>query len=185
MLAVVCDSGPLIHLAQIGKLQLLKDLFSCVYTSISVKVEVVDQGIKRNCPDADIVGLALNDGWLKVEPLPKKLQATAQKIVRGEGISFADAEIVLLAEEKKALFLTDDMTLAKLAIMYGLRVWDTWTLLLESLNNNLVELKDLEHFIEELGTKKFKLNLKQTKEILAACRVIEERKHKMNSEWTG
>jgi predicted nucleic acid-binding protein len=179
--AVISDSGPLIHLAQIGKLQLLKDLFGCVYISTSVKVEVVYQGIQRNRLDADIVELALKEGWLKTQPLPKRLQSTAQKLVKGENISLADAEIVLIAEEKKGLFLTDDIPLAKLAIMYGLRAWDTWTLLLESQSKNMIGLNDVESAIEELGKQKFKLNPKQTKEILITAKVIEQRKHKVDS----
>jgi predicted nucleic acid-binding protein len=178
--AVVSDSGPPIHLAQIGKLQLLKDLFGCIYISTSVKVEVVDQGIQRNRLDAEIVDFAFKDGWLKIQILPKPLQATAQKLANGENISQADAEIILLAEQKKGLFLTDDIPLAKLAIMYGLMAWDTWTLLLESQSKGMFGLNDVESAIEELGKKKFKLNPKQTKEILNAARVIEKRKHKVD-----
>ncbi len=175
MAAVVSDSGPLIHLAKIGKLHLLKDLFGCVYISTSVKIEVVDQGTTRNRLDADIVDLALKEGWLKTQPLPKRLQATAQRLTKGENISQADAEIILLAKEKKALFLTDDAQLARIALMYGLRAWDTWTVLLESQSKDMLGLHGVESAIEELGKKKFKLNPKQTKEILDAARVIEQR----------
>jgi uncharacterized protein len=175
--AVVSDSGPLIHLAQIGKLHLLKDLFGCIHVTASVKGEVIDEGIQRNRPEAEVVAKALNDGWLKVEVLPERLLISAAKLAKGENISSADAEIILLSKKKKALFLVDDIPLADLAEMYDLRAWDTWTLLLESQSRKLFRLAEVESAIEELGKKKFRLNPKQVEEILKASKTIEEKKN--------
>jgi predicted nucleic acid-binding protein len=44
---VVSDAGPLIHLAQINKLRLVKKLFNHVAITSKVKKEVYDEGIKR------------------------------------------------------------------------------------------------------------------------------------------
>ncbi len=178
MHTVVSDSGPLIHLAQINRLQILQQLFGTVQVIPSVKIEVVDEGIRRKCPDAEIVGKAFQDGWLKVETLPALTNKQAEKLADGEGISNADAQVILLAEKKKALFLSDDTALSRIAEMYGLKTWDTWNLLLEALSRNLMTLTELGTVMEELGKRKFKLNPKQAQEILDAAKSINQHRNK-------
>lgn len=176
MPTVVSDSGPLIHLAQINRLQILWQLFGEVQTTPSVKNEVVDEGIRRECPDAEIVGNAFQDGWLKLETLSALELKQAAKLADGEGISFADAEVILLSVKKKTLFLSDDTALSMIAEMYGLKTWDTWNLLLEALSKNLMTITELSDAIEDLGKRKFKLNPKQTQEILESAKFIENKR---------
>ncbi|MEM2129306.1 MAG: hypothetical protein QXZ70_01775 [Candidatus Bathyarchaeia archaeon] len=73
MSAVVSDAGPLIHLAQINKLYLVKKLFNQVIITPNVKREAVDEGIKLGHSDARIIGKAIEEGWIKVEEFPKRL----------------------------------------------------------------------------------------------------------------
>ncbi len=175
MPVVVSDAGPLIHLAQIGKLQLLEKLFGVVTVNAKVKFEVYDEGIRLCCPDAQVIGKALEVGWLVVETVPERLTKSAIKLVEGENISRADAETLLMAKEKKAELLTDEKVLSNLAKMYGVKCWSTWTLLLEGLSRNLVELVDVERAVGDLGKKKFRLSVNQAKEILAAAKLIEKK----------
>jgi predicted nucleic acid-binding protein len=180
--AVVSDAGPLIHLAQIGKLFLLKKLFGVVFVTEKIKVEVYDEGLRLGCVDAQVVGEALADGWLRVEPVSECLAGSALKLAEGENISRADAETLLLALAKKAALLVDEKLPSDLAKMYRLRVWSTWTLLLESLAQNYLVLDEVEGAVEELGKRKFRLNAKQSEEILGAVKFIE--KHKVSNKKT-
>ncbi len=182
MPTVVSDSGPLIHLAQINRLQILQRLFGEVQVTPSVKKEVVDEGIWRKCSDAEIVGEAFRDGWLKVKTLSAPTLKQVAKLAEGEGISSADAEVILLSVKKKALFLSDDVALSLIAEMYGLKTWDTWNLLFEALGRNLMTTTELGDAMEELGKRKFKLNPKQAQEILEAAKLIEKRKSKINNK---
>jgi predicted nucleic acid-binding protein len=175
---VVADAGPLIHLAQIGKLGLIRNLFGSVMVTDRVKVEAFDEGVRLGCVDAEAVGEALSEGWLRVEAVSERLAKTAAKLAKGENVSRADAETLLLAEEKKAELLVDEKPLSNLARMFGLRVWSTWTILLESLSAGLIEVADVESAINELGRKRHKLREKQAKEILDAARYIATRKAK-------
>jgi predicted nucleic acid-binding protein len=97
---VVSDAGPLIHLVQIGKLQLLEKLFGVVTVNSRVKLEVYDEGIRLGCLDAQLIGKALEAGWLFVEAVPERLTKSAIKLVEGENISRADAETLLVAKEE-------------------------------------------------------------------------------------
>jgi predicted nucleic acid-binding protein len=179
---VVADAGPLIHLAQVGRLCLVQRLFGQVTITPSVKREAVDEGVRLGYADAEDVGGALRDGWIIVESFSSRSARIAVKLAEGENISAADAETLLLAKEKNAELLVDEKIVSDLAKMYGLRVWSTWTLLLESLSRDLIEVADVENAVNELGKKKFRLNAKQVKEILDAAEFIEKRRARVKSK---
>lgn len=124
------------------------------------------------------MGKAFEDGWIKVETLSARALEQASKLADGEGISHADAQVIILSEKKKALFLSDDIALSKIAEMYGLKTWDTWNMLLEALSRNLMTVTELYVTVNELGKKKFRLNEKQASEILQAAELIEKQRHK-------
>jgi predicted nucleic acid-binding protein len=175
---VVSDAGPLIHLAQIGQLQLLKNLFNSVIITAKVKNETVDQGIKHGFVDAQIIGKAIQDGWITIEHVSEQLAGSIERLVIGENISQADAETLLMAKNKNAELLVDDKVVADLAKMYGIRIWNTWTILLESLNEDFIEVQDIDKAIDELGKKRHKLSEKQAEEILKAANATLTRKKK-------
>jgi predicted nucleic acid-binding protein len=148
---VVSDAGPLIHLAQIGQLQLLKNLFNSVIITAKVKNETVDQGINHGFVDAQIIGKAIQDGWITIEHVSEQLVGSIERLVVGENISHADAETLLMAKNKNAELLVDDKVVADLAKMYGLRIWNTLTILLDSLSEGFIEVQDISKAIDELA----------------------------------
>ncbi len=169
---VVSDAGPLIHLSQIGKLWLLERLFGEALVTARVKVEAFDEGVRLGCADAGLIGKALDESWLKVVVVPERLAKTAAKLAAGESVSLADAETLLLAKDKKSELLVDEKVLSDLTKMYGLRVWGTWTVLLESLSRGLIEVADMEGAVDELGKKRHKLKKKQAAQILDAAKHV-------------
>jgi predicted nucleic acid-binding protein len=179
---VVSDAGPLIHLAQISQLQLLKNLFKHVSITAKVKNETVDEGINHGFVDAQIIDKAIQDGWITVEHVWENQAGSIERLVTGENISHADAETLLLTKNKNAELLVDDKVVAELAKMYGLRIWSTWTILLESLGEGLIEMQDINSAIDELGKKRHKLSEKQAEEILKAANTIVKRKKKPTNQ---
>jgi predicted nucleic acid-binding protein len=169
---VVSDAGPLIHLAQIGQLQLLKNLFNSVIITAKVKNETVDQGINHGFVDSQIIGKAIQDGWITIEHVSEQLAGSIERLVIGENISQADAETLLMAKNKNAELLVDDKVVADLAKMYGIRIWNTWTILLESLSEDFIEVQDIKKATDKLGKKRHKLSEKQAEEILKAANTI-------------
>ena len=178
MVTVVSDAGPLIHLSQIRKLPLLAQLFGVVLLTEKAKAEAFDNGIRLGYLDAEAVGTGLAEGWLRVEPFPISLIKSSVKLAQCENVSLSDAETLLLAVDKKAELLVDDKSLFYLAKMYRLKVWDTWTLLLEALKKDYLELNEIKSAIKELDNVKFSLNPRQAQEILEAANIIE--RHKKN-----
>jgi len=168
----VSDAGPLIHLAQVSKLLLLKKIFKHVSITPKVKEEVVDEGVRFSHMDALAVKKAIDEGWIIVKSIPGATVLVAKRLAKGENLSLADAETLLLAKEKGAEILVDEKPLSDLAKMYGLKVWNTWTILLEALRKGFIEVSDIESAVIELGEKRHKLKPKQATEILEAAKLI-------------
>ena len=177
---MVSDAGPLIHLAQIGQLQLSKNLFKHIFITAKVKIETVDEGINHGFVDAQIIGKAIEDGWITIEHVCEYLSGSIERLVIGENISHSDAETLLLAKNKNAELLVDDKVVADLAKMYGLRIWSTWTILLESLIEGFIEIQDINNAIDELGKKRHKLSEKQAEEMLKAANATLTHKKKIS-----
>ncbi|MEM2917666.1 MAG: hypothetical protein QXN63_04860 [Candidatus Bathyarchaeia archaeon] len=64
----------------------------------------VGKGVKLSHPDAEIIGKVIEEGWIKVEEVPKRLASTIKRLAMDENISLVDAETLLLARERKAKF---------------------------------------------------------------------------------
>jgi predicted nucleic acid-binding protein len=58
---IVPDLGPLIHLAQINKLYLLKKLFNRIIVIPEVKKEAFNEGVRLGHADAQAVGKAIEE----------------------------------------------------------------------------------------------------------------------------
>jgi len=177
---VVSDAGPLIHLAQTSKLYLLKKIFGHVVITLNVKREAYDEGVRLGHSDAEIIGKAIEEGWIIVEEFPKRLASASKKLAEGEGISKTDAETLLFAREKNAEVLVDEKVLSNLARMFRLKTWNTWTVLLESLKRGFIEISDIKAAIKELGEKRHKLKKEQAEQILEAVKFISQ-EHKGSS----
>jgi predicted nucleic acid-binding protein len=173
---VVSDAGPLIHLAQIRKLHLLKKLFGCVSIVIEVEREAVDEGIRLGHADAQLIMKAVQEGWVVVEDLPKPAVSAVRKLAKDENLSEADARTLILAKQTQAQIIVDEKILSDLARMFGLQMWNTWTILFESLRKEYIRFGDIENAIAELGEKRHKLTAEQAAEILKTASLIKPQK---------
>jgi len=171
-LPVVSDSGPLIHLAQINQISLLKRIFGRVLIVLPVKREVVDEGIRRSHPEARLVAEALAEGYISVHRTSGRLTSRALKLAKQENVSESDALTLLLAKTLQKPLLTDEKILSMLAKMYSLEVWNTWTILLEALRKNLIEKSEIHKAIDELAERRHKLSSGDAKQILDAANRI-------------
>lgn len=176
MARLVSDAGPLIHLAQANKLYLLEKLFNQVSITPDAKKEAYDEAVRLGHHDAKIIEKAIQE-WITIEALPQTVLLASKKLSEGENISEADAGTLLPAVERRAEILVDEKVLSDLAKMHGLKVWNTWTVLLESLRRGLIQIADIESAITELGEKRHKLTDKQAAEILNAARQVASTKH--------
>ncbi len=124
----VCDSGPLIHLSRIGRIDLLKELFDRVLIPPCVKRETIDEAKKLGKPGTRPIEKGKEKGWIEI--LEVQDEDEIEKIVKSEKIEPEDGEVLQLAKETSSELVTNDSWLIKVAKANGVETLWTTTLVL-------------------------------------------------------
>lgn len=142
MQKVVSNSSPIIHLAKIGKLSLLREYFNTIMVPESVFKECVAEGKDRK--EVEAIKKA---EWIRVaEVQDKKLVKLLQSF-----LDDGESEAIALSLESGAdLILLDDSDAREKARIYGLTVTGTLGVLLRakkdrkisSLKENIIKLRE-------------------------------------------
>jgi len=150
MSRVVSNATPLIYLAKIGRMDLLKKVFEEVFIPEQVRVEVVDKGKRLGERDAYIVEKAVRDGWLKV------LSVEALEIP----IKLEPGEIAVLSLAKRQGFgevLVDEISARTAARLIGLIPRGTVFVLLKALEIEEISLSEFLDALSDLVRHGFRL----------------------------
>ncbi len=135
------NAGPLIHLAKIGRLNLLKEIFDEIIVPKTVKVEVVDRGKEKGKPDAFLIGAV---DWIRVVDDPSNANQLAERV----GIHRGEACAILLAKSLNVPVLLDDSDARKFALGLGLEVVGSIGVTIRAIKLGLISreegLRDLE-----------------------------------------
>ncbi|WP_240703259.1 DUF3368 domain-containing protein [Thermococcus indicus] len=121
---MVSNSTPLIHLAKIGRLELLREFFGEVLIPKAVYRECVLEG--KGSRDAELIE---NADWIKVVEINDETLKKSLMLELDEGESEA---IVLAIESKAELLLIDDYDGREVARALGLKVTGTIGVLLRA-----------------------------------------------------
>jgi predicted nucleic acid-binding protein len=139
MLAVVSDSSPLIYLARLSSMPLLRRLHEQVIVPQAVWEEIAVGG--AGLPESESLKQAVSEGWILVRTSELNrdiLGSAAHRLGRGE------VEAILLAKQLQALLLTDDADGRALAESIGLQVSGTIGVLIRAKRQgHLQQLKPL------------------------------------------
>jgi predicted nucleic acid-binding protein len=129
---IVADAGPLIGLAQIGLLPLLRDLYSKILIPPKVHDELQ---IPLRRPGYEALAAALDQSWILVES-PRRT-AHFEEIEEALGES-GETEAIALAEERDTDLLIDEKRGRAVAISRGLRIVGTGAVLLLAKERGLI-----------------------------------------------
>lgn len=116
---IVSNSGPLIHLARIDRLKLLKELFGEVVIPHEVKLEVVDRGKDEGAADAFLIEGEIEAGWILID---QSKSSGVKEIAESAGMDIGEVSAIMLAREMKCPILIDDLAARRFAIGMGLEV---------------------------------------------------------------
>lgn len=116
---IVSNSGPLIHLAKIDCVKLLKDLFGEVVIPYEVKLEVVEKGKEEGAADAFLIESEIKAGWISVD---QSKSSGAKEIADSAGIEIGEASAIMLARKRKCPILIDDLAARRFASGMGIEV---------------------------------------------------------------
>ena len=138
---VVCDAGPLIHLDELGSLDLLDDI-ARVAVPVTVRDEVLGH---RN------IDFARSPLVVVPDPLPDVATATAARSLclhAGER-----AALALYRIEGSEVILTDDIAARLAAVQLGYRVHGTLGLLLRAYRRRQRTREEVMQLVRELPTR--------------------------------
>ncbi|MBE2239109.1 MAG: hypothetical protein IAE81_15070 [Caldilineaceae bacterium] len=103
---LVFDAGPLMVLAKLNLLHLLKQLYGTVLFTESVYREVVDNGMRQGYPDAvPLFHYFQQEGWQPTPAPPLSLSILTAPLDRGE------QESIMLAADRGGRLLIDEIVI--------------------------------------------------------------------------
>lgn len=152
---VVSNSSPIIHLAKIGKLNLLNLLFKEIIIPKEVFNEIVVRGKEEKFSEVLIIEEAMEKGWIKLKEieLDKKMLKFAPELDKGE------IEVISLARRINAsLVLIDDAAARKVSESFGLDSKGTVYVLLKAYKNKFISIKETKELINKLILTGFRIS---------------------------
>lgn len=137
----VADSSVLIHLSRINKLSLLKKYFN----KIIITQDVYDE-VKSGIGASEIEKACKS--WITIKK-PKNSDEI-NNISKLENIEKADSSLIVLAEEKKEILLSNDYALIIIARSKGVECWWLTTFILRCLKKKIITKKEAKQILLEL-----------------------------------
>ena len=158
---VVADTSPLIALARIGELDLLRRLYGRVVLPPAVKGELA---IGSDRPGAMVLEAALAAGWISVRSVSDRVSVRELSMLLDPG----EAEAIVLAEERRArLLLIDDSRGRRIARSRGVPVAGVAGVLLAAKSRG--EIAAVGPFLRKLSEAGYRLAPRLVTEVLAAA----------------
>lgn len=144
---VTSNTSPIVALAKIGRLVLLRKLYDTVFIPPFVKVESVDKGKKVGAPDALEIERAIDEGWIKVAKLTQKQNLKIQSLIGETKIGLGEAGALILARDEEMMVILDDKEARIIAKSWRLEYTGTVMVLYEAFVKKLISYDEL---IEDL-----------------------------------
>ncbi|MDY0095992.1 MAG: DUF3368 domain-containing protein [Candidatus Vecturithrix sp.] len=131
MPVIISNSSPIIHLAKIGRLNLLQEFYETLTIPKAVYEECLTEG-----KDRQEVAAIRNADWLKVEPV---MNIPLVRLLLSE-LDKGESEAIVLALEKQAdLLLLDDADARDRAKLYHIPITGTLGVLLRAKHEGKIE----------------------------------------------
>lgn len=148
---IVSNATPLIYLAKIGRLSLLRRVFGQVIISEEVKREVVDEGKKLEKMDAYVIEKEIKEEWIKVSKI-KELIDIPIKLEKGEVATLSLAKNLKVRE-----VLIDEICARTASEILGLIPRGTIFVLLKALKIKEINFDEFLGILDTLLKEGFRL----------------------------
>lgn len=148
---IISDATPLIYLAKIEKINLLKSPYNTIIISSEIKNEIVDEGKRLKEKDAFLIEKEIKDGFIEVIKVSNYIKPVF-KIDKGE------LSILSLAKELSIKDVLIDEKLARIAAkVEGLTPRGTLFVILKNLKLKLINFDDFLRILNSLLEAGFRL----------------------------
>jgi len=142
MKIVVCDTGPILHLKEIGLLDLLGE---------TGKV-IIPKGVDIDLSEINLSWKDQKPSWISVKELSPQESFSISALYNSGLLDMGEAEAIILAQLLKAdWFLTDDISARVFANVIGLEVHGSLGVLLWSAATGYLQYNEAKVAVEKLG----------------------------------
>lgn len=139
MSAVVADSSPLVYLARLNRLELLRSLYSEVFIPTAVWREVAIEG--KELVEGQSLRAAATEGWIRVDD---SAAASARESVLLQELDDGEREAIALAIRLQALLIIDEAEGRAAAMKLGVKLTGTLGVLVQATRQGFVSHLKLE-----------------------------------------
>ncbi len=143
---VVSDSSPLIFMARIGSLEILRSLYKTILIPKAVFDEAVNRGKDESYGDAFLIEKEIGS-LILIKDLKEKFANQLKTLIKTYGNGESEA-LLLCLQEDADLLLADDYDTRKLAEIYNIKWLSTLGILFTALKKGLISL---EIYIKKIG----------------------------------
>ncbi|MEK6903505.1 MAG: hypothetical protein AABW64_02565 [Nanoarchaeota archaeon] len=147
---IISNSSPLILLAKINKIELLKKMYFTVNIPPGVYQEVVVRGKEEKYSDAYLIERCIDD-FIVIKKLYEEGREKARKLNKMVGKGESEA-IALALQEKADMLLIDNLEPRKVAESNNVKCRSTPGILLEALKKEKISYEEYSDAIKELSS---------------------------------
>ena len=147
----VTDASPLIVLAKLKYLGLLRSVFGEVLIGPVVKTESIDAGRAMRAIEVDQIEAAIERGWLQLVALSLEELSLMQRLTELKGLGRGESEAIALAALRGLRLIVDDKRARRVAAASGVDHVGTVGVLLEAYFQQRIDLAELEIAIRDVG----------------------------------
>jgi uncharacterized protein len=160
-LPAVSDTSPLIWLAKVGKISLLKELFQEIIIPQDVYAEAVENGLKHGYSDVLIISECIQQGWIKPTKIDPKDNSLIQRISEHAfELHSGEIQAIVIAQQTNMLLLMDESSGRTFAEAWGLKVKGTIYVVMSALRAGLIDKTQAKETILKMITIGFRLEPK-------------------------
>lgn len=142
---ITSDASPLIHLARVGRLVLLPQL----YQTVAVPRPVWDEVARPQENEASMFEQA-SRAWLEVRELSREEEGASTALGRQAKLDAGERAAIVLAESLRTPLLTDDAVAVRVARSRGLETRWTTAVISDALRAGLLDRKGARDAVEDL-----------------------------------
>ena len=147
----VADATPLIALARIQRLELLREHYDQVLIGSVVKAETIDAGRSVRAQGVEQIEAAVDAGWLTIASSTDAENDLMQRLSQRSRLHQGEAESIALARVRKLPLVVDDKEARSVARAVGVRHVGTVSVLLEAYLRHRLGPDALETVLRDLG----------------------------------
>lgn len=164
--AAVSDSTPLIYLAKIGRLDIIRDVFQKIYVPEAVIDEAVTQGKALNMSDASIIEKAVGT-WIIKERVEPEVDAEYSFLDNNTRLGNGEKEALKLCKQlDAAYFIADDREARRVSSILNIKPIGTCGTVVQAFRQGSITKKEALRIIDDLVKVGFRISSTLYRKIL-------------------